>query len=69
MLVRRPQEEVDRRRVKEIGVGAQILLDIGVKDMILLTDTPEKKAVALEGYGLNLVGAHPIRGLRKDARA
>ncbi|HEX3652746.1 MAG TPA: 3,4-dihydroxy-2-butanone-4-phosphate synthase [Rhizomicrobium sp.] len=69
MLVRRPQEEVDRRRVKEIGVGAQILLDIGVKEMILLTDTPEKKVVALEGYGLNIVGTHPIRGLRKEARA
>lgn len=68
MLMRRPQEEVDRRRVKEIGVGAQILLDIGVKDMILLTDTPEKKVVALEGYGLNIAGTHPIRGLRKDAR-
>ena len=44
------------------GAGAQILLDLGIKDMILLTDTPEKKAVALEGYGLNIVGTHPIRG-------
>jgi 3,4-dihydroxy 2-butanone 4-phosphate synthase / GTP cyclohydrolase II len=61
LLLRRPQEDVDRRRVKEFGVGAQILLDLGVKDMILLTDTPEKKIVALEGYGLNIVGTHPIR--------
>jgi 3,4-dihydroxy 2-butanone 4-phosphate synthase/GTP cyclohydrolase II len=52
----------DRRRVKESGVGAQILIDLGVRDMILLTDTPEKKIVALEGYGLNVVGTHPIRG-------
>jgi len=52
----------DRRRVKESGVGAQILLDLGIKDMILLTDTPEKKIVALDGYGLNVVGTHPIRG-------
>jgi 3,4-dihydroxy 2-butanone 4-phosphate synthase/GTP cyclohydrolase II len=66
MLLRRPQEDVDRRRVKEFGVGAQILLDLGVKDMILLTDTPEKKVVALEGYGLNIVGTRPIRGLRKQ---
>ena len=43
-------------------MGAQILLDLGVKDMILLTDTPEKKVVALDGYGLNIVGVHPIRG-------
>jgi 3,4-dihydroxy 2-butanone 4-phosphate synthase / GTP cyclohydrolase II len=70
MLLRRPQDDIDRRRVKEFGVGAQILLDLGVKDMILLTDTPEKKVVALEGYDLNIVGTRPIRGLRKDgARA
>ena len=67
MLLRRPQEDVDRRRVKEFGVGAQILLDLGVKDMILLTDTPEKKVVALEGYDLNIVGTRPIRGLRREA--
>ncbi|MFL6689049.1 MAG: 3,4-dihydroxy-2-butanone-4-phosphate synthase [Alphaproteobacteria bacterium] len=66
MLLRRPQEDVDRRRVKEFGVGAQVLLDLGVKDMILLTDTPEKKVVALDGYGLNIVGTRPIRGLRKQ---
>jgi 3,4-dihydroxy 2-butanone 4-phosphate synthase / GTP cyclohydrolase II len=65
VLQQRMQDDVDRRRVKEFGVGAQILLDLGVKDMILLTDTPEKKVVALDGYGLNIVGTHPIRGLRK----
>jgi 3,4-dihydroxy 2-butanone 4-phosphate synthase/GTP cyclohydrolase II len=67
VLLRRIQDDVDRRRVKEYGVGAQILLDLGVKDMILLTDTPEKKVVALDGYGLNIVGTHPIRGLRGEA--
>lgn len=65
VLQQRMQDDVDRRRVKEFGVGAQILLDLGVKDMILLTDTPEKKVVALDGYGLNIVGTHPIRGLRE----
>jgi 3,4-dihydroxy 2-butanone 4-phosphate synthase/GTP cyclohydrolase II len=62
ILLRRTTEDTDRRRVKEYGVGAQILLDLGVKDMILLTDTPEKKIVALDGYGLNIVGTHTIRG-------
>ena len=66
VILRRVSEDIDRRRVKEYGVGAQILLDIGVKDMILLTDTPEKKIVALDGYGLNIVGTHPIRGQKKD---
>ena len=62
LVLRRVADDADRRRVKESGVGAQILLDLGIKDMILLTDTPEKKVVALDGYGLNIVGTHPIRG-------
>ena len=65
VVLRRTQDDIDRRRVKEYGVGAQILLDLGVKEMILLTDTPEKKVVALDGYGLEIVGTHPIRG-QKD---
>src|SRR5215471_5562533 len=67
VILRRVAEDIDRRRVKEYGVGAQILLDLGIKDMILLTDTPEKKIVALDGYGLNIVGTHSIRGQTKDA--
>jgi 3,4-dihydroxy 2-butanone 4-phosphate synthase/GTP cyclohydrolase II len=67
VLSRRIEDDIDRRRVKEYGVGAQILLDLGIKDMILLTDTPEKKVVALEGYDLNIVGTHAIRGKAKDA--
>jgi 3,4-dihydroxy 2-butanone 4-phosphate synthase/GTP cyclohydrolase II len=68
VLTRRTPDDVDRRRVKEYGVGAQILLDLGVKDMILLTDTPEKKIVALDGYDLNIVGTHAIRGAVKDPK-
>lgn len=61
VVSRKTQDDADRRRVKEYGVGAQILLDLGIENMILLTDTPEKKIVALDGYGLNIVGTHPIR--------
>jgi 3,4-dihydroxy 2-butanone 4-phosphate synthase/GTP cyclohydrolase II len=67
VVTRQIPDDIDRRRVKEYGVGAQILLDIGVRDMILLTDTPQKKIVALEGHGLNVVGTHAIRG-GSDAR-
>jgi len=66
VLTRRIEDDIDRRRVKEYGVGAQILLDLGIKDMILLTDTPEKKVVALDGYGIDIVATHPIRGQAKD---
>ena len=67
IVTRRVSDDIERRRVKEYGVGAQILLDLGVRDMTLLTDTPEKKIVALDGYGLNIVGTHPIRAPRKEA--
>jgi 3,4-dihydroxy 2-butanone 4-phosphate synthase/GTP cyclohydrolase II len=66
VVLRRVPEDIDRRRVKEYGVGAQVLLDLGLKDLILLTDTPEKKVVALDGYGLNIVGTHPIRGRKEQ---
>jgi 3,4-dihydroxy 2-butanone 4-phosphate synthase/GTP cyclohydrolase II len=69
VVMRRTADDADRRRVKEYGVGAQILLDLGITNMILLTDTPEKKIVALDGYGLNIVDTHPIRGHRERAAA
>jgi 3,4-dihydroxy 2-butanone 4-phosphate synthase/GTP cyclohydrolase II len=62
VVLRKTPDDSDRRRVKEYGVGAQILLDLGISNMILLTDTPEKKIVALDGYGLNIAGTHAIRG-------
>jgi 3,4-dihydroxy 2-butanone 4-phosphate synthase/GTP cyclohydrolase II len=62
VVMRRSNEDADRRRVKEYGVGAQILLDLGIKNIILMTDTPEKKIVALDGYGIEIVGTHSIRG-------
>jgi 3,4-dihydroxy 2-butanone 4-phosphate synthase/GTP cyclohydrolase II len=60
LVLRRGADDIERRVVKEYGVGAQILLDLGIKNMILLTDTPEKRVVALDGYGLNIVGTQPI---------
>jgi 3,4-dihydroxy 2-butanone 4-phosphate synthase/GTP cyclohydrolase II len=41
--------------LRDYGVGAQILLDLGVRDMIALSSTQPKPA-ALEGYGLRIVG-------------
>jgi 3,4-dihydroxy 2-butanone 4-phosphate synthase / GTP cyclohydrolase II len=45
--------------LRDYGVGAQILLDLGVRDMILLSNT-KKTIVGLEGYGLTVVGQRPI---------
>lgn len=52
-------DESDRRLV-EYGVGAQILLDLGVRDMILLSNSAVPKIVGLDGYGLRVVGQRPI---------
>lgn len=46
--------------LRDYGVGAQILLDLGVKNMILLTNSPNKQVVGLEGYGLSITGTRPI---------
>ena len=45
---------------RDYGIGAQILRDLGVKTMRLLTNNP-RKFVGLEGYGLEIVEQVPIR--------
>jgi 3,4-dihydroxy 2-butanone 4-phosphate synthase/GTP cyclohydrolase II len=45
--------------LRDYGVGAQILRDIGVRKIRLMTNNP-KKIVGLEGYGLAVVGRVPI---------
>ena len=46
----------------EYGIGAQILLDLGVREMVLLSNSPARKIVGLEGYGLKVAGQ---RGLEQ----
>jgi 3,4-dihydroxy 2-butanone 4-phosphate synthase / GTP cyclohydrolase II len=48
------------RRLVEIGVGSQILRDLGISDMVLLTNSPSSRYVGLEGYGLRIVGTRKI---------
>jgi 3,4-dihydroxy 2-butanone 4-phosphate synthase/GTP cyclohydrolase II len=45
--------------LRDYGIGAQILVDLGVRSMRLLTNNP-KKIVGLEGYGLTVVARVPI---------
>jgi 3,4-dihydroxy 2-butanone 4-phosphate synthase/GTP cyclohydrolase II len=50
----------DTNATKDYGIGAQILLDLGVRRMVLLTSSTGKLA-ALEGFGLTVVGRVPMR--------
>jgi 3,4-dihydroxy 2-butanone 4-phosphate synthase/GTP cyclohydrolase II len=44
---------------RDYGTGAQILVDLGVRSMRLLTNNPAKR-IGLEGYGLRVVGKVPL---------
>ncbi len=52
-----PSSEVDTLR--DFGVGAQILAELGVHDMVLLTNS-KHALIALDGYGLAVVGERAI---------
>ena len=45
--------------LRDYGVGAQILLDLGVRDMVLLSNA-KRTIVGLEGYGLSVVDRKPL---------
>ena len=51
-----------RRRMvqRESGIGVQILIDLGLSNIRVLTNNP-RKVVALDGYGLRIVDQVPIR--------
>jgi len=48
------------KELRNYGVGAQILQNLGIKNMILLTNNP-KTPVGLDGYGLNIAGFEEIK--------
>ncbi len=52
--------KVKAPHLREYGLGAQILVDLGVQQIRLLTNKP-KTVVGLEGYGLKIVDQVPLR--------
>ena len=55
-----------RADLRHYGIGAQILLDLGVKNLRILTNNP-KKIVGIEGYGLRVVERVPLEIPATDA--
>ena len=45
--------------LRDYGVGAQILKDLGAKKLTILTNNP-KKLIGLEGHGLEIISRIPI---------
>ena len=60
---RRSGEAIEKGsgELRDYGVGAQILIDLGVKEMVLLTNS-KKSVVGLEGFGLKITGQKPVPG-------
>jgi 3,4-dihydroxy 2-butanone 4-phosphate synthase/GTP cyclohydrolase II len=54
-----PEASTETQEHRDYGVGAQILAELGVRDMVLLTNT-RHSLVGLEGYGLSIVGERAI---------
>ena len=60
--------DIARQRMiqHESGIGAQILIDLGLKSLRVLTNHP-RKVVALEGYGLTIAEQVPVLSASKKA--
>jgi 3,4-dihydroxy 2-butanone 4-phosphate synthase / GTP cyclohydrolase II len=52
--------------LRDYGIGAQILLDLGVTNMILLTNQ-RRTVIGLDGYGLNIVEQRPIPNIVNES--
>jgi 3,4-dihydroxy 2-butanone 4-phosphate synthase/GTP cyclohydrolase II len=64
-LARDGDHEPEARMLREYGIGAQILRDLGVRRMTLLSNAPQK-IVGLEGYGLSVEGWRPFKNYARD---
>jgi 3,4-dihydroxy 2-butanone 4-phosphate synthase/GTP cyclohydrolase II len=57
-------DQVSPQTLRQYGLGAQILSSLGLKDLILLTNSPKPKVVGLDAYGLTITATRPIPSQR-----
>jgi 3,4-dihydroxy 2-butanone 4-phosphate synthase/GTP cyclohydrolase II len=57
------------RDFRDYGIGAQILRDIGVRKMRILTNSPPQRLVSLPGYGLEIVEYVPLNDVSQERPA
>ena len=53
-------DHVTPHRLRQYGIGAQILTALGLHELVILTNSPSPRPVGLEGYGLAIAGTRPI---------
>jgi 3,4-dihydroxy 2-butanone 4-phosphate synthase/GTP cyclohydrolase II len=56
------EKPISNMDLRDYGIGAQILLDLGVRDMVLLSNS-KRAVIGLEGYGLTITGYQAIETL------
>jgi 3,4-dihydroxy 2-butanone 4-phosphate synthase/GTP cyclohydrolase II len=59
--------EAVRQKQREIGIGAQILSDLNLRRIRVLTNHPKKKIPGLEGFGIEIVEQVPIEPVTANA--
>ena len=52
--------EASPQILRQYGLGAQILSSLGLKNLVLLTNSPRPKVVGLDAYGLSITGTREI---------
>lgn len=48
------------KQIRQFGVGAEILTNLGIRELIMLTNSPTPRLIALDGYDISIVETRPI---------
>ena len=59
-LAKEHNDEDGPRTIKQTGLGSQIMVTMGVKQLILLTDNPDTRYLGRDAYGISIVGTRPL---------